>query len=66
MLGTAAGFVKPDRENYTIQVTDEPARAIIRMKAEGEKVARIARTVSLSRLTIYRVLQHHEEGPLAV
>jgi len=47
-------------------VTNEQARAIIRMKAEGEKVARIARTVSLSRLTIYRVVKYHKEGLLAV
>ena len=49
-----------------LKVTDEQVRAIIRMKAEGEKVARIARTVSLSRLTIYRVLENYQEGLLAI
>ena len=38
------------------KVTGEQVQAIIDMKARGEKIARIARTVSLSRLTIYRVL----------
>ena len=38
------------------KVTAEQVKAIIDMKARGEKIARIARTVSLSRLTIYRVL----------
>jgi len=54
------------KKGRLLKVTNEQARAIIRMKAEGEKVARIARTVSLSRLTIYRVVKYHEEGLLAV
>ena len=41
-----------------MKVTDEQVRAIIEMKARGEKISRIARTVSLSRLTIYRVLEN--------
>ena len=40
---------------------DDQVQAIISMKAKGEKVARIARTVSLSRLTIYRVLERHRQ-----
>ena len=39
-----------------LKVTDEQVHAIISMKAKGEKITRIARTVNLSRLTIYRVL----------
>jgi DNA invertase Pin-like site-specific DNA recombinase len=39
-----------------IKVTEEQVRAIVDMKGRGEKIARIARTVSLSRLTIYRIL----------
>ena len=42
-----------------LKVTDEQVKAIISMKAQGEKVASIARTVSLSRLTIYRVLESY-------
>lgn len=42
-----------------LKVTDEQVKAIISMKAAGEKIARIARTVTLSRLTIYRVLENH-------
>ena len=38
------------------KVTDEQVQAIVDMKARGETIACIARTVSLSRLTIYRVL----------
>ncbi len=52
--GKKWGGSKPGRR---VKVTAEQVAAIVRMKAEGEKVARIARTVSLSRLTIYRVLQ---------
>ena len=48
-----------------IKVTDEQVKAIISMKNSGEKVARIARTVSLSRLTIYRVLERHDQGLIA-
>ena len=45
-----------------LKVTGEQANAIIKMKADGEKVSTIARTVSLSRLTIYRVLERYNEG----
>ena len=45
-----------------LKVTGEQAMAIIKMKADGEKITRIARTVSLSRLTIYRVLERYEQG----
>jgi len=45
-----------------LKVTDEQVEAIIKMKAEGIKIARIARTVNLSRLTIYRVLERYEQG----
>ena len=47
------------RKGRRVKVTDEKIRAIITMKARGEKIAWIARTVSLSRLTIYRVLESH-------
>ena len=38
------------------------ARAIIKMKSDGENITRIARTVSLSRLTIYQMLERLEQG----
>ena len=44
------------KKGRRIKVTDEQIRAILTMKAQGEKVAAIARGVSLSRLTVYRVL----------
>ena len=44
------------KKGRRVKVTDEQIRAIVTMKAQGEKVAAIARAVTLSRLTIYRVL----------
>jgi len=44
------------RKGRRKKVTDEQVRAIMAMRERGEKIARIARAVSLSRLTIYRVL----------
>ena len=40
-----------------LKVTPEQVQAIISMKKQGEKVCRIARTVNLSRQTIYRILK---------
>ena len=48
------------------KVTKDKVKAIIDMKAKGEKVSTIARTVSLSRPTIYRVLENYQEGILAI
>ncbi len=45
-----------------LKVTDEQVKAIVSMKARGDKISQIARTVSLSRLTIYRVLERQEQG----
>lgn len=44
------------REGKRIKVTPEQEQAIRRMKAEGEKVAAIARATGLSRPTVYSVL----------
>ena len=41
-----------------IKVTPEQIKAITQMKTNGEKIVSIARTVSLSRQTIYRVLKN--------
>ena len=50
------------RKGRRIKVTDEQLKAIVAMKAQGEKIAGIARTVSLSRLTIYRVLANADQS----
>lgn len=47
-----------------LKVTDEQVQAIVSMKARGDKISQIARTVSLSRITIYRVLERSEQGCL--
>ena len=44
------------KKGRRVKVTDDQVRAIVTMKAQGEKVSAIARAVGLSRLTIYRVL----------
>ena len=47
------------KKGRRVKVTDEQIRVIVDMKARGEKITRIARTVSLSRLTIYRMLEKY-------
>lgn len=44
-----------------LKVTRDQEKAILKMVAHGEKVARIARTTGLSRPTIYRVLQNQRD-----
>ncbi len=43
------------------KVSEEQAQLILSMKASGEKVAKIARVMGLSRLTVYRVLEDCRE-----
>jgi DNA invertase Pin-like site-specific DNA recombinase len=50
-LGRRAGIRTP------IKVTREQDALVRRMKADGEKVASIARATGLSRVTVYRVLR---------
>jgi DNA invertase Pin-like site-specific DNA recombinase len=50
------------RKGKRITVTAEQEQAIRRMKAEGEKVAAIARATGLSRPTVYSVLDTEEQG----
>jgi DNA invertase Pin-like site-specific DNA recombinase len=47
---------RPKGISTAIKVTDEKRAAVIRLKKEGESVSAIARTVSLSRNTIYDIL----------
>ena len=45
-----------------VKVTEEKTKAIIEMKTRGVSIARIARTVNLSRITIYRLIEQHRLG----
>jgi len=36
------------------------------MKGEGEKISKIVMTTGVGRSSVYRVLQYHDEGLLAV
>jgi DNA invertase Pin-like site-specific DNA recombinase len=57
-FGPEPGTMKGKR----IKVTAEQEQAIRRMKAEGEKVAAIARATGLSRPTVYSVLGEEGQG----
>ena len=59
-LGRPAGIRTP------IKVTREQDALLRRMKADGEKIASIARATGLSRVTVYRVLRNHGKNPLDV
>ena len=54
------------KKGWRYKVSDEQVRMILRLKREGEKISRIVRTIGVSRSSVYRVLQHHEEGLLSV
>ena len=45
------------KKGRRIKVTDEQVQAILEMRQRSVKIASIARTVSLSRLTIYRIIE---------
>jgi DNA invertase Pin-like site-specific DNA recombinase len=51
-----ARFGRPEGPGKRLKVTREQEETIRRLKAEGQKIAAIARAVSLSRPTIYSVL----------
>jgi len=48
------------KKGRRIKTTQDQVKAIVEMKGRGVKIASIARTVSLTRLTIYRILE--QEG----
>jgi DNA invertase Pin-like site-specific DNA recombinase len=52
-----ARFGRPEETGKRIKVTPEQEETIRRLKAEGKKIAAITRAVSLSRPTIYSVLE---------
>jgi len=45
-------------------ITREQAKTIIRMRAEGERIATIARATRVTKPSVYRILRRHEEGLL--
>ncbi|MFB0553714.1 MAG: recombinase family protein [Phycisphaerae bacterium] len=47
-------------------ITKEQARAVIKMKADNEKISTIAKTLNMNRTSIYRILERHREGLLDV
>jgi DNA invertase Pin-like site-specific DNA recombinase len=57
--GKSWGGRKPGR---TCKVSREKAEAIREMKARGKSISMIARTVGLSRPTVYQVLRSHQES----
>jgi DNA invertase Pin-like site-specific DNA recombinase len=52
------------KRGWRWKVSDEQLTAIQEMKADGKKIAHIARVTGLSRPTIYRVLNHGTENPV--
>ncbi len=52
--GKRWGGSKPGRR---VKVTPQKARTVQQLKADGESIAAIARTVGLSRPTVYSVLE---------
>ena len=48
------------------KVTPEQVRAIVDMKAKGERPTHIARATGLDRSTIYRVLDYVEQGHITI
>jgi hypothetical protein len=49
-----------------LQTTIEQVRAIVRMKADVELVATIARTVSVDQTSVHRVLRRVADGNIKV
>jgi DNA invertase Pin-like site-specific DNA recombinase len=49
-------FGRPEGTGKPIKVTPEQEETVRRLKAEGKKIAAIARAVGLSRPTIYSIL----------
>lgn len=47
-------------------ITKEQAKAVIKMKADNEKISVIAKTLNMNRTSIYRVLERNREGLLNV
>lgn len=49
-----------------LKTTTEQVKAIVKMKADGERISTIVRTVNVSWPTVYRVLQRVEDGDIKV
>ncbi len=61
--GTKWGGSKKGRLNT---ITKLQAKAVIKMKAKGDKVCVIAKTLNMNRPSIERILERHQEGILDV
>ena len=59
--GKRWGGSKP---GWRYKVTDQQIKAILAMKSKGETVVNIAKTVNLSRGSVYRVLSYRDQGLL--
>jgi DNA invertase Pin-like site-specific DNA recombinase len=59
-LGRPPGIRTP------IKVKSEQHELVRRMKSNGERIASIARATGLSRVTIYRILNRHNDTPTLV
>jgi DNA invertase Pin-like site-specific DNA recombinase len=49
------------KKGWKWKVTDDCVEKILKMKSDGESIAKISRTTKLSRPTIYRVLNNVEK-----
>jgi len=49
-----------------ISITPEQVQTILKLKAEGQRISHIARSVNVDRSSVYRVLDHNQKGYLAV
>ena len=59
--GKTWGGSKP---GWHYKITPEQIRAILDMKKKGQKITAIAKTVNLSRGSVYRVLSSRDQGLL--
>jgi len=53
------------RKGWRHKVNDQQVAAILKMKVDGEKVTKIAKTVSVTRGTVYRIVRYHQQGLIA-
>lgn len=59
-------FVNMSAKGRLLKTTMEQVGAIVQIKAAGERVSTICRTVSVDRSSVYRVLQRVEDGDIKV
>lgn len=59
-------FVNMSAKGRLLKTTMEQVKQIVKMKASGELVSTICRTVNVNRPSVYRVLQRVEDGDIKV